>query len=338
MDTTTTRYDEITATLPKGYRAREFRDSDREAMVAERNEQMHELQHGTADEWREWEKIDPPKDEFRVIVETVDGRMAASADIGPGHFPHPDGAQSGGVGTFRAHRRKGLGTALLAAVETEAKRRKAPRILAGANQAMAGSLEWAQKRGYTEIGRRIESYVYVQTFDPSPFADVVGQVDASGLELRSLGDVLAGRDEAARERFWRALYDADAPMWDDVPWSSPRPHWPYEKFKLLLVDSGKLVHDATIVALDGTTIAAFTTTGKQGSDRGYTWMTGTGRDYRGRGLATALKLKMLAAAKQAGLRAMLTTNDEPNKAMRGINAKLGYVMLPAHIELEKKLT
>ena len=66
-------------------------------------------------------------------------------------------------------------------------------------------------------------------------------------------------------------------------------------------------------------------------------MTGTGRDYRGRGLATAMKVKMLAAAKTAGLRAMLTTNDEPNKAMRGINAKLGYVMLPANVELEKTL-
>ena len=66
-------------------------------------------------------------------------------------------------------------------------------------------------------------------------------------------------------------------------------------------------------------------------------MTGAGGAYRGRGVATALKVAMLAGAKKAGLRAMLTTNDEPNKAMRGINAKLGYVMLPAHIELEKKL-
>jgi predicted GNAT family acetyltransferase len=126
-------------------------------------------------------------------------------------------------------------------------------------------------------------------------------------------------------------------MWEDVPWASPTPHWPYEKFHKLVVESGKIVMDATIVALDGERIAAFTTTGKSGTDRGYTWMTGTGRDYRGRGLATALKVRMLAGAKAAGLRAMLTTNDEPNKAMRGINAKLGYVMLPANVELEKTL-
>jgi hypothetical protein len=34
---------------------------------------------------------------------------------------------------------------------------------------------------------------------------------------------------------------------------------------------------------------------------------------------------------------MLTTNDEPNKAMRRINAQLGYQTLPAHVQLEKKL-
>lgn len=36
-------------------------------------------------------------------------------------------------------------------------------------------------------------------------------------------------------------------------------------------------------------------------------------------------------------RAMLTTNDEPNKPMRGINARLGYQPLPAEVMLEKRL-
>jgi GNAT superfamily N-acetyltransferase len=332
-----TRFDAITQTLPKGYRAREFRDSDREPWVEERNAQVHELQRSTANEWREWEQIDPPKNLLRVSVEAADGRLAAGADLGPGHFPRPDGTLFGEVNVMRADRRKGLGQALLDAVETEARTAKAPRILAGTSVVFPGSLEWAQKRGYTEIGRRIESYRDVKTFDGGPFRDVLERVEASGVRLATVSELLRGRDDPAIERFWRALWEAEAPMWEDVPWASPTPHWPYEKFKKMAVDSGKMVKDATIVALDGERIAAFTTTGKQGTDRGYTWMTGTGREYRGRGLATALKVKMLAAANAAGLRAMLTTNDEPNKAMRGINAKLGYVMLPAHIELAKTL-
>jgi GNAT superfamily N-acetyltransferase len=337
METMTTAADAISATLPAGYRAREFRDNDREPWVEERNAQIHELQRGTADEWREWEAIDPPKYLLRVSIDAPDGSLAGGADLGPGFFPRPDGTLFGGVNIMRAHRRKGLGTALLGAVERAAHKAKAPRILSNTNASFTGSLEWATKRGYKEIGRRIESFVEVQTFDGAPLSDVVARAEASGIRFATVTELLRGRDAAATEQFWRELWEAEAPMWDDVPWATPTPHWPFEKFKKMAVDSGKMVNDATIVALDGDRIAAFTTTGKQGSDRGYTWMTGTGRDYRGRGLATALKVKMLAAAKAARLRAMLTTNDEPNKAMRGINAKLGYVMLPANIELEKTL-
>jgi GNAT superfamily N-acetyltransferase len=337
MDTTMTQYEAITDTLPQGYRAREFRDSDREPWTEERNTQVHELQRGTAQEWREWEELDPPKNLLRASIEAPDGSLAAGADIGPGRFARPDGTLFGGVNVMRTHRRKGLGKALLDAVEAEAARAGAPRILAGTSAAFPESLEWALKHGYKEIGRRIESYVDVKTFDPSPLREVVTRVESGGIRLTTVTDILRGRDDAATETFWHDLWEAETPMWEDVPWASPTPHWPYEKFRKLAVESGKMIADATIVALDGERIAAFTTTGKSGTDRGYTWMTGTGRDYRGRGLATALKVKMLAAAKAAGLRAMLTTNDEPNKAMRGINAKLGYVMLPAHVELEKTL-
>lgn len=333
MDTTLTAFAAITEKLPTGYRARGFRESDREPWVADRNAERHELQQGTADEWRDWEKLNPPENLYRVAVEGPDGQPAAGADIGPGFFARPDGTLNGGASVMRAHRGKGIGSVLLDAIEQEARRRNAPRILASTET----SLAWAVKRGYTEIGRRIESYVMVQTFDPAPFADVVDRVTASGLQLRSLTEVLAGRDEAGIERFWRDLYEADAPMWEDVPWATPTPHMPWDRFRKMMVESGKIIPQATIVALDGERIAGYTSTGKTGTDRGYTYMTGTGRDYRGRGLATAMKVRMLAGAKAAGLRAMLTTNDEPNKAMRGINAKLGYVMLPAHIELEKKL-
>jgi GNAT superfamily N-acetyltransferase len=95
--------------------------------------------------------------------------------------------------------------------------------------------------------------------------------------------------------------------------------------------------DLCLIASAGDQIAGFTTTGKSKDRDGWTWLTGTAREYRGRGVAMALKVEMLARAKRKGLRAIGTTNDEPNKSMRGINAKLGYQILPAHVELEKRL-
>jgi mycothiol synthase len=219
----------------------------------------------------------------------------------------------------------------------EAVRRKAPRFLAGASDAHPDSLAWAAKRGFREIGRRIEAYVELATFNAGSFKERVDEVRRSGIVFRTIEEILDGRDSESREHFIRALHDAEKPMWEDIPWATPTPHWPLERFRQLGFESGQMIADTSIVAYDGETIAALTTTGKRESLDGYTWMTGVGRDYRGRGVATAIKVEALSRAKAKGLRAMLTTNDEPNKAMREINAKLGYMPLPAHVQLEKPL-
>ena len=336
METLSSAPGTITDQLPPGYRTREFEDSDREALVADRNAEHDPMQQGTADEWREWERLVPPKNELRLTLVAPDGAVAGTVSIGPGNFERPDGTLHGGVGILREHRRRGLGRVLHAVIEDEARRRGTPRILAGTNAAIPAGLAFATSVGYREIGRRIESYVQLATFDPAPFAPQVARVKEGGISFVTFAEALASRDEAGRKAFWHELYEAEAPMWEDIPWAAPMPHWSFERFHKLAVQSGKMVHEASLLALDGRTIAGFTTTARQG-ERGHTWMTGTARTHRGRGIALAIKVEMLQRAAVAGLEAMLTTNDEPNKAMRGINAKLGYVMLPAHIELEKLL-
>jgi len=328
----------LTASLPRGYRARPFEERDREPWIAERNTWYGPMERGSAEEWRIWEAMTPDESRIRLVVEDESGRLAAMADLSNGGaFPHPDGAQSGGVSVARVDRGKGIASALLAVIVDEAVRRKAPRFLAGASAAHPDSLEWAAKRGFREIGRRIESYVDLATFDPAPFAARVDEVRRSGIALRTIEEILGGGDGEGRELFIRALHDAEKPMWEDIPWATPTPHWPFERFRQLAFESGQMIPDASVIAYDGETIAGLTTTGKRERLDGYTWMTGVGRDYRGRGLATALKVEALSRAKAKGLRAMLTTNDEPNKAMRELNAKLGYQMLPAHVQLEKPL-
>jgi GNAT superfamily N-acetyltransferase len=308
-------------------------------MVEERNSWFGPMERSTAEEWRTWENMAPDETLFRITVEDQSGRVVGMANVSAGGMMrHPDGSQSGGVSVARRDRGKGIGSALLETIEAEARRRGAPRFLSGANAAHEDALAWAAKRGFREIGRRIESYVELASFDPAPFSERIREVRGSGLTFKTIDDVLDGRNDAAREDFYRALYDAETPMWADIPWATPTPHMPYDRFRHMNFESGQMLPDLSIIALDGERIAGFTTTGRRQDTDAYTWMTGTSRDYRGRGLATALKVEALTRAKAKGLRAMLTTNDEPNKAMRGINAKLGYKMLPAHVQLEKTLS
>lgn len=324
------------ARLPAGYRAREFEDRDRDHFVAERNREQHWMEQGSAVEWRYWENLMKDPTQLRVTIDAPDGRIAAIGDIGVGFMARPDRSQFIGMTVLAPHRRKGIGTALLEALEDEARRRVVPKLFAGANEGEKFALDWALANGYREIGRRIASYVDLAEFEPAGFSQALDRARGGGIKIASFAETLEGRDAVAQEQWWRSLYAAEAPMWEDIPFATPTPHWPWDRFYEAST-SGQMLMDLSLVAYAGDEIAGFTTTGKRMDRDGWTWMTGTAREHRGRGVARALKVDALARAKRKGLRAMGTTNDEPNKSMRGINAKLGYQVLPAHVELEKPL-
>jgi GNAT superfamily N-acetyltransferase len=326
----------LDARLPAGYRARPFEDGDRDRFVPERNREQHWMQQGSAAEWRYWENLMKDPSLLRVTVEAQDGSIAAIGDIGVGFTARPDNSQFVGVTVLAPHRRKGIGTAMLAALEEEARRRKVPKLFAGASEDERFALDWAIGHGYREIGRRIASYVELAAFEPARFAEARERVRTAGITITSFAEMLAGKDAAARERWWRELYAAEGPMWEDIPFATPTPHWTWERFYEAST-SDQMLMDLSLVAYADGQIAGLTTTGKSKDQDGWTWLTGTAREHRGRGVARALKVEALTRAKRKGLRAMGTTNDEPNKSMRGINAGLGYQMLPAHVELEKTL-
>ncbi|HET7699356.1 MAG TPA: GNAT family N-acetyltransferase [Candidatus Limnocylindria bacterium] len=330
--------DDLGTRLPAGYRARPFEDADREPLVAAGNAESHPMEAESAEEWRRWESMIEDPTLARVTVVDPSGAVVGMGSIASGMNPQPDGAQHLGVGVHADHRGRGVGSALLATFEAEAGRRGVRRLLSGVSAARPFAVEFAAKRGYREIGRRIMSYRELASYDPAPWREAIARVERDGIRIRSFSEVLAERDDAGRERFWRELWEAEGPMWDDIPFASPTPHWPFERFHALAVKSGQMLADVSLVAYDGDVIAGFTTTGdRQGRD-GWTWMTGVARSHRGRGIAMALKVDVLARAKARGLRAMCTVNDEPNKAMRGVNIKLGYQPVPDRVELEKTLS
>jgi RimJ/RimL family protein N-acetyltransferase len=56
-------------------------------------------------------------------------------------------------------------------------------------------------------------------------------------------------------------------------------------------------------------------------------MTGTLRDYRGRGLALLAKRATLVNAAARGVELVSTENDEKNAPMLRVNEKLGYQLV-----------
>jgi RimJ/RimL family protein N-acetyltransferase len=66
-------------------------------------------------------------------------------------------------------------------------------------------------------------------------------------------------------------------------------------------------------------------------DRASHGFTGTVREHRGRGLATAAKRRTLRTAAQRGVTRVTTSNAEENAAMRTINRKLGFEPIGEHV-------
>ncbi len=56
------------------------------------------------------------------------------------------------------------------------------------------------------------------------------------------------------------------------------------------------------------------------------------REWRGKGIATAMKVKVLAGAKAGGYAEVITSNDSTNAGMLGINRRLGFEARPAWID------
>jgi RimJ/RimL family protein N-acetyltransferase len=82
--------------------------------------------------------------------------------------------------------------------------------------------------------------------------------------------------------------------------------------------------DASVAAvIDGRPVA-FSHIRIAAGRRAVTDMTGTLRDYRGRGLALLAKRATLVNAAERGVELVSTENDETNRPMLRINEKLGY--------------
>jgi RimJ/RimL family protein N-acetyltransferase len=61
-------------------------------------------------------------------------------------------------------------------------------------------------------------------------------------------------------------------------------------------------------------------------------------DWRGRGIATALKALCLSEAKRRALGRMETENHDDNKAMLAVNRKLGFVFTTPEAACIKRLS
>jgi mycothiol synthase len=212
-------------------------------------------------------------------------------------------------------RRRGAGGALYSALSAQARRIGRESLLGRIRADDTDSLGFAERRGFREISRECPVALDLSR------ATVTASEPPPGVEIVSL---------AERLDLARAAWQVEVETAADIPIEDGLTPWTFDQWRAGTLDSPSALAEGTFVALADCEVVGYAGLTALGSDGRIAehLLTGVRRQWRGRGIATALKRRQVAWAKAAGYERLATSNDEANAAMRAINAKLGYKPQP----------
>jgi GNAT superfamily N-acetyltransferase len=149
----------------------------------------------------------------------------------------------------------------------------------------------------------------------------------SGVDPRTVEPASAPRGVALRPLARldpRKVYELDAEAMRDIPGEAGLDDVNFEQWLADYWRHPDTDLEASVAAVVDDTPVAFSHLRVAAGGRAVSDMTGTLRDYRGRGLATLAKRATLVNAARGGVELVSTENDETNAPMLRVNEKLGY--------------
>jgi len=188
------------------------------------------------------------------------------------------------------------------------------------------------KRGYEKLQKEQDSQLAVAEFDFDRFDPSIARVEEQGIEI------VAAPELARRVPDWkRVMWDLEFELFKDTPLPDEPRKRPLEAF-VKWFDGPTFLPDAYSVAMDGERVVGMSELWKRNAQphRLMTGMTGVIREYRRRGIATALKTTGIRYARDHGIEHVQTINAEGNP-MYDLNMALGYKPMPAWLWMRRTL-
>ncbi|MDE0670469.1 MAG: GNAT family N-acetyltransferase [Caldilineaceae bacterium SB0662_bin_9] len=289
----------------------------------------------TSVETLRWDDDSRPKVWWRKRVAEVDGKFAALGTVGEPFWSLQEGKVHLSVEVDPDYLNRGIGTRLFADLEALAHARgPVRRLITGTQEDKTAASDFLRERGFEVAIREPISELDLPAFDETPFVHKIQQAEASGIRLVSLAD-LAREYHNWQERHWQL----DTAIMQDVPTPDPFSPRTLETFVRQHIGNPGFSPDVTHVAVHGGEWVGISELYIDPShpEVGGTGLTGVTRPWRRKGLATALKLKVLHQARTRGVRRVITDNEE-NNPMFQINLMLGFKAKPAWLGWQLNLS
>jgi GNAT superfamily N-acetyltransferase len=230
-------------------------------------------------------------------------------------------------------RKRGIGDYLLRVILAASQSTPAATLQSRAWDDQTDSLRFLRRRGFVETHRMVELHLNLSEADLTRLAELPHGLTAQGIEFTTL--LQEGRDE----QFWTKLTDLQQAA--VIGWPDPDPDGvmtiPTGDEVRRMFDSWRTTSDTFFLAKADGVFIGYTALGP---DHNAPEAIGTGPtavrpEYRGRGVATALKTLALTHARHQGWRTAVTRSASP--AMIRVNEKLGFRRGRAEVRLVRKL-
>ena len=192
-----------------------------------------------------------------------------------------------------------------------------------------------KEQGFVELERSWHSVLDLTTFDPEAFVARAQRARTAGFRvapLTELGWLGWDEHEEPEGSVLHRFYTLVVSLLAAVPFAEPVKPWPFRRWQGVMRQRGmKPEHAWVALAPDGRWIGL---TELHPPDRAvpglaHQGLTGVVDDWRGQGVAWALKLAATERGKAQGWQQLATVNHTVNQEMLGINAAMGFTREPA---------
>jgi len=229
---------------------------------------------------------------------------------------------------------RGVGSAIYERLSGELGKLNAIVAWAGSTERLPRLTEFYQRRGFEEKMKAWESRLDVPTINLEKFRDYAEKVLRQGITITNLAEERKNGPDSLK-----SLYKLVQLISADMPSPAAFTSISYEQWEAFELKNPSLLPEAYMIAKDGPRFVGLSTVWRL--DKEPTGLvqgnTGVRREYRGRGIAVALKLKVIDFARRNGYVKLKTWNASSNAPMLAVNTKLGFKREVGWITLEKAL-